>query len=95
MNGRQAAKLAAKKIEELEHYNGRCRKDISAYNKVILGLISGELDPCDWCEEKEECQRECKGKGCGEWWLSYKLPVEEDQTDDSDGIPFVGSTGGA
>ena len=96
MNGRQAAKLAAAKIEELEHYNARCKSDITAYNKIIVGLISGELNPCDWCEENADCKRPIKGKGCSEWWLTYSLPEQkEEEADDSEGLPLVGSTGRA
>jgi hypothetical protein len=93
MNGRQAAKLAAKKIEELEHYNARSKADITAYNRVVLGLIEGDLNPCDWCEENADCERQIKGKGCSEWWLAYKLPMKEEEADDSEGVPLVGSEG--
>lgn len=96
MNGRQAAKLAAAKIEELEHYNAKCKADITAYNKIVVGLITGEENPCDWCEDKSECQRELKGKGCSEWWLTFTLPeVKEEQADDSERVPLVGSEGRA
>lgn len=103
MNGRQAAKAAAAKIEELEakieeldHYNAKCKADITAYNKIVVGLITGGLNPCDWCEDKEECQRDVKGKGCGEWWLTYSLPeIKEEEADDSEGLPLVGSNGRA
>ena len=95
MNGKQAAKLAAKKIDELEHYNARCKVDIKAYNQIILGLIEGDLNPCDWCEENADCERPIKGKGCSEWWLAYELPVKEEDADDSEGVPFVGSEGRA
>lgn len=96
MNGRQAAKLAAAKIEELEHYNAKCKADITAYNKIIVGLIAGELNPCDWCEENADCERPIKGKGCSEWWLTYSLPAQEEEAeDDSERVPFVGSEGRA
>ncbi len=96
MNGRQAAKAAAKKIEELEHYNAKCKADITAYNKVVVGLIAGDLNPCDWCEENADCERPIKGKGCSEWWLTFTLPdVKEEDADDSEGLPLVGSDGRA
>ena len=97
MNGRQAAKLAAAKIADLEHYNAKCKADIMAYNHVITGMITGEVNPCDWCEEKNECQLEAKGKGCSEWWLGFDFPEElkEDKADDSERVPLVGSEGRA
>ena len=96
MNGRQAAKAAAAKIEELEHYNAKCKADITAYNRIIVGLIAGEINPCDWCEENADCKRLVKGKGCSEWWLTFTLPdVKEEDADDSEGLPLVGSEGRA
>lgn len=95
MNARQAAKAAAKKIEELEHYNAMAKADIVAYNRVVTGLISGDLDPCEWCEENADCKRPIKGKGCSEWWLAFEHPVEEAKDDDSERVPLIGSTGGA
>lgn len=95
MNGRQAAKLAAKKIEELEHYNAKCKADITAYNKVIWGLIAGNLNPCDWCEDNNECSLAEKGKGCSEWWLTFNPPgAEEVNADDSERVSISGANGG-
>ncbi len=96
MNGRQAAKAAAKKIEELENYNRRSKADITGYNVVIQALIRGE-SPCPWCEEYSECQLEEKDKkGCAQWWLAYGHPdLKEDDADDSERVPLVGSTGRA
>lgn len=95
MNGRQAAKAAAKKIEEMEHYNARCKTDITHYNVVIQALIAGE-SPCPWCEDYKECQLTAKDvKGCEHWWLAYDLPEKEDDADDGESLPLVGSTGGA
>lgn len=73
MNGKQAARAAAKRIEELEYVNAMQSKDIADYNKCILSMISGD-SPCLWCEERPECQLEAKeaGKGCSEWWLRYR-----------------------
>ena len=71
MNGKQAAKEAAKHIEKLENYNNKAQRDIKAYNECIDSMIQGG-NPCDWCEEKRlgECEHpECDGKGCEMWWL--------------------------
>lgn len=94
MNARQAAKAAAKRIEELEHYNAKCKADITAYNHIITGLIAGDLNPCDWCEENADCERPVKGKGCSEWWLTFTFPDVKEEEDDSEGVPVVGATGG-
>jgi len=96
MNGRQAAKLAAKRIEELEHYQREASMDIKAYNGCINSMIKGG-SPCDWCDFAIECQREEKtaGKGCEEWMLAFREKVAQDQgqegeTDDSKIILSVG-----
>lgn len=71
MNARQAAKAAAKRIEELEETGRRAAWDIKQYNACIDGMIAGK-SPCEWCEERNECQLEAKGnKGCSEWWLRF------------------------
>lgn len=76
MNGRQAAKLAAQKIEELEYVLAMQTQDIKDYNACIADMISGE-SPCTWCEDLQECQLESKlGKGCPEWWLRYRKGPE-------------------
>lgn len=97
MNARQAAKLAAKKIEELEDYNRRCVRDIRAYNALILKMIDGG-SPCELCEEYQECElSEKDGKGCMEWWLTNNLPdAEEGGENDDDGerILSAGPAGG-
>ena len=77
MNARQAAKAAAAHIEELTRQNMLRTQDIKDYNACILEMIDGG-DPCKWCEEAEACQRECKGKGCQEWWLRYRKAGEPD-----------------
>ena len=84
MNARQAARAAAKRIEELEYYNLRASADIKAYNAVIDSMIAGG-SPCDWCEEKQECQLQVKadGKGCSEWWLANDLPVQDQDGGDA------------
>ena len=72
MNGRQAAKAAAKRIQELEFVVAGQIQDIKDYNACIADMISGE-SPCLWCEEYPECQLDAKmGKGCPEWWLRYR-----------------------
>lgn len=99
MNGRQAAKAAAKRIEDLEDFNRRCVADIKAYNKCIEGMIAGKC-PCDWCEENRtsECTRDEWGnKGCEEWWLMTVLPEQPEEgsdayADESTGILSAGPT---
>lgn len=83
MNARQAAKAAAKKIEELEHYNKLAQEDIKDYNACIESMIAGG-SPCDWCEEEAECQMEAKGKGCDLWWLRYRKGNDSENTDNID-----------
>ena len=71
MNARQAAKAAAKRIEELEHITLANKWDIQQYNKCIQDMIAGE-SPCLYCEDWNECQLEAKGgKGCPEWILKF------------------------
>jgi len=76
MNGRQAAREAAKRITDLEFVVAMQAQDIRDYNECILSLISGD-SACLWCEERPECQLEAKGGkngllGCPEWWLRYR-----------------------
>ena len=77
MNARQAARAAAKRIEELEHYQREATADIKAYNGCIQSMIKGG-SPCDWCEEQVECQKEEKAasKGCKDWWLAFREKPE-------------------
>ena len=100
MNARQAAKSVAKKIEEMEDTIFRYSRDVKAYNQCIASMIDGG-DPCVWCEDRNECQRECKGKGCQEWWLAYDAPIHDergeddaDGTDQSEGVLSIGAAGG-
>ena len=97
MNARQAARAAAKVIEgqekmikDLEHYNAMCKRDVTAYNKVIEGMIAGE-SPCPWCEEHPDCQHEEKdGKGCSDWWLKFDVEVEDpDGGEQNEGENFL------
>ena len=76
MNARQAAKAASKRIEELEHFNRLCSRDIKAYNKVIDHMIAGG-SACDFCDERVECERPDKTKGCEEWMLEWNREGEE------------------
>ena len=93
MNGRQAARAAAKQIEEMNVVISMQARDIRDYNKVILDMISGE-SPCAYCEDYEECQLDAKaGKGCSEWWLRYPKEGREG-VDESEGILQTGSQSG-
>ena len=94
MNARQAAKAAAKKIEELEDYNQRSSADNKAYVQTIHGMIDGK-SPCEMCEEHRlgECEHpDCYlGKGCSEWWLRMdvydnSVSAEEANADVGEGI---------
>ena len=69
MNGRQAARLASKRIEELEHCNRMASADIKDYNRCIDSVIAGQMTFCDWCADQEECTSDQKGTGCGDWML--------------------------
>ena len=75
MNARQAAKAAAKRIEENEYVIRMQANDIKDYNACVLDMIAGK-SPCSWCEENrlDECQHpESRGSaGCHEWWLRMK-----------------------
>ena len=102
MNAKQSLKLAAAKIEEQEDYIRRCVADIRAYNQVIGSLIAGG-DPCEWCEDREECQLQAKGKGCEDWMLAMNLKGVEsyDETEevtvrpaDATGVDGSGSESG-
>lgn len=100
MNARQALKAAARHIEDLEYYNSRCKADIKAYNVIIDGLIAGNLNPCDWCDEQPDCAPSNQGKGCREWVLRFDLPDgekgDEEQHDGetvTEGVSLQGSTG--
>jgi len=92
MNARQAAKAAAKKIEELEDYNQRSSADNKAYVQTIHSIIEGK-SPCEMCEEHRlgECEHpDCyMGKGCSEWWLRmdvYDNSVKGEDADVGEGI---------
>lgn len=97
MNSRQAAKAAAKHIEEMEYAISRYVIDVKAYNACILDIIQGG-SPCKYCEEYNECQLEAKdGKGCSEWWLKDIPPAKDEEgsvEDESKGLLLTGSAGG-
>ena len=94
MNGRQAAKKANERIQELEHYNALCKRDITAYNVIIMNAVEKGIGSiCEWCEDRLECQLEAKGvKACNQWWLMGDPQVEE-KPDDSP-IAITGGDGG-
>lgn len=74
MNGRQAAKEAAKKIKEMEHTIAQYKQDVQDYNHVIEDMISGK-SPCTWCEDVGECILDANGNvGCTEWMLRFRKP---------------------
>ena len=95
MNAKQAAREAAKRIEQLEDFNKRASAEIKSLNDCIDSVISGQMSFCDWCEERNECQLQAKGTGCELWWLamndrpSFK---REEEADDSKGIFSAGET---
>ena len=95
MNSRQAAKAAAKKIEEMQNYNDKCKADITAYNAVIQAMIEGR-SPCPWCEDFEECQLEAKKLyGCPEWILHNNAKrVTEVDVDKEEKLQFGGKDEG-
>ena len=87
MNARQALKAAALHIKENERIMALNKSDIVEYNKCILAMIAGG-NPCEYCEDNEECQLEAKGKGCDQWMLKgqpIKLAKDGD-ADESTGI---------
>ena len=92
MNGRQAARMAAKRIEELEYANKLYAVDVKALYAVIDGMTQGKT-PCDWCDEQEECERQEKGGlGCTDFLLMENKQEGEDdeETDGSvDGAAAV------
>ena len=70
MNGRQAARAAAKRIEELEHVIGLNKRDIIIYNECILAMID-HRSPCDFCHDYSECKEAGKDLtiGCSDWMI--------------------------
>jgi len=88
MNARQAAKAAAKRIEELERVNALYAVDVQAYWAIIEGTVDGK-SICEWCEEQEECQKDEKGgKGCHDWMLMWNRQEEAESDEEvHDGDP--------
>ena len=68
----QVDRALVKRIVDLEITLKRAMSDIKRYNECIDGMITGQ-SPCEWCEDKTECQREAHktGKGCELWMLGY------------------------
>lgn len=77
MNGRQAAKMAAARIEELEYFNRSAAATIRTLYQAVDALLTGG-DVCIMCEDYDECQLEAKneGKGCRDWSHKYCNPDE-------------------
>lgn len=97
MNGRQAAREAAKRIEILEHANNLYKIETVAYNELILAMIAGK-SPCEMCRESQlgECPNsEKQDHGCSEWWL-MKIPAEPEKeaADAGEGILPAGAESG-
>ena len=97
---KQSLRAASKRIEELEDFNRRCSRDIKAYNTVIDGLIAGNLNPCDWCDDQEDCAPSDQGKGCRNWVLKFDLPDKGDEEKNdgesvTKGVSLEGCTGRA
>lgn len=92
MNSRRALKAVAKRIEEQEHTLALNKRDIQLYNKVVIHMIQGG-SPCDYCEDRKECQLSAKdaGVGCPQWWLAFpeEVNANEETTDtDPTDLPF-------
>ena len=87
MNGRQAARAAAKRIADLEDYNRRAANDIKALYACIDSVIAGEKCYCDWCQEYDECQQPEKKmkKGCENWWMKLNHGIDATKGEDDDG----------
>lgn len=101
MNARQAAKAAAKRIEELEDSNRRYAHDIRLFYEAISHMIH-HGSPCDYCEDRHECADAGKDVqiGCDEWFLdSGIIPESETKAgkeagDESEGILSAGAGSG-
>lgn len=89
MNAKQAMRAALdaanKRLKELEYYNACSSADIKDYNKVIDHMIAGG-NPCEYCQDVEECQLEAKGRGCDQWMLRDQPKEVIDHALESDGV---------
>lgn len=92
MNARQAAKAAAEHIEQLEDFNRRASQEIKGLNACIDSVIAGEKTYCDWCEERDECDRAEKGTGCKEWWLTMDLELPDGEGDADEGAGILSAS---
>ena len=92
MNGRQAAREAAKKNAELERTIMHDVIDIRLYNQCIIDMINHK-SPCNYCNDFEECQKEGKDVsiGCEDWVLRvYAITDAGSVSDDSQGVHATG-----
>ena len=92
MNARQAAKAAAKRIEDLEDFNRRASGDIKALYACIDSVIAGNKSFCEWCEEFDECHEPEKvsgpvrgGAGCENFWMKLNHGIDATKGGDDDG----------
>jgi hypothetical protein len=94
MNARQAARAAATRIEELEHYQRMATHDIRQYNKVIMHMIQ-HGSPCDYCNDLEECREAGKDVsiGCDMWMLRFADPEAVKQEIAVDGVVDLAGRG--
>ena len=86
MNGRQAARAAAKRIEEMSVTLAFNKADIRDYNLCIAHMIN-HGSPCDWCEDLAECREAGKDTtiGCDDWMLRHQPVVPVPEGGDQDG----------
>ena len=92
MNARQAAREAAKHNAELEDFNRRASQEIKGLNACIDSVIAGKKSFCDWCEERNECDRAEKGTGCKEWWLTMDLELPDGEGDADEGAGILSAS---
>ena len=59
-------------LEVTQYQNLMYSHDVRTYVECIHHMIAGD-SPCEYCEERNECQLTAKelGKGCQEWWLRW------------------------